>query len=317
MIFIPILKTKQTSEPKAIKEIICCFSDSIIPYIEVTKSIDNKIVQKIFNILSGQDYFLEAVQNATLNPESILPNQIPVINLSKTSDKEDAINNLRNHSKYIGIRLKTGFPLIQISSLSERISKDDYVFIDIGEASYESSQLYISTVKRILLKSGCRIIIISDEHKKEFSGSNYEKDNFTELFNTSVIAAIKNGSFQEEGFASYCSAKNNLIDNRPIGASKLYAVFFIYNFGLNKFYVFKSSEKYHIGKAYSELRKELANDEEKKKIKELIKEGSKSEKMINNLLMKEKASASAFIAISIVQYFEEIFSNLFDNSTLN
>lgn len=313
MLFIPILKTKQNSETKALKEIICYFSDSIIPYIEVIKSLDNKIVQNIFDILSGKDYFLEVVQNATLNPESILPNQIPVINLSKVSDIENTIYILKKYSKRIGLRIKTGFSPMKIASLQGMVSEDDYIFIDIGESKYESSIQY----RKILSKFGCKIIVITDEHKKEFTGSNYEKDSFTELFNTSVIAAIKNNTFNEEGFASYCSAKNNLTDNRPMGASGLYAVFFVYNFELNKFYTFKTSKKYHIGKAYSKLRSELANDEKKKKIKELMKECPKSNEMINKLLMKEKATASAFIAISIVQYFEEISSNLFCNSTQN
>jgi len=307
-IFIPIFKTKQSSEKRAIQNTLDLLVEKrIIPYLEVIKNINDSIPQSYFKILSNTSFFAEP----TITEQTIdlfdYSNSIPVLSLVKSVDPtsvNDFISKGHNLKRSIGLRINVGNSSM-INKMVTTLNKEDYLFIDIGNNDY-SSLLYLSTFK-MLHTYECTIIIISDERNDKITGRElyknyYKKYSDSTYFNHSVIESITNGTFDFDGFGSYCGAKNDLTEGVKI-SNDVYGYLLIYNHLNNSFYIETTDTSDHISRIYNVLVNTIKSDAV---ALSLFDSTSRSKALLDGSMTEGKLSVKKKNTIEIVHYIEEV-----------
>lgn len=332
ILFVPIIKTKSTTGKLFIEKGLPLFSENVIPYIEIIKN-DNldPTVKLMRNSLTSKSIrcFVQVCQRekeTKNNPKTSFKealertialhdssNETIVIGI-KTNDPTFSMSDVRNfifnqHSKGLSIGLRIDAPLSFkiFNVLISFLNKNDYLFIDIGENTYESV-FFLNDIKKSAIP--CPTIVITQQRNAVKSGKSYPSDDFDLTFNMSVLDAVQKGNFNENGFGSYCSAKNDWTEHPPNKKTTYCAVFPLYVYSINKFYIIRSAVNSNISSAYSTLKPQiLANYD---KYKEYIENELIANNMLNEVLKnkKLKGNASAYIAISIIQFVEAVRTGL-------
>lgn len=317
MLFVPILKTKQNAEKAAFEKLLPLFNDEIIPYIQIIKKLSSfslfepfiKDKKFFFEIHTGVDDFIKKYEEIT-NKYS---NAIPVMQISKIPDK-------KSYSSYNDWFKLLNRPFGLLLCISEfgfidhdyisNLTEDDYLFINIDDSPYDSLKTEIDEIKEICK---AKIIIISQERKDNIAGRYFASYTYNRAyFMSPVIDSIKLGLFEEDGFASYCTAKNNEEDTGGNG-KPLTAAFLTYVFAENSIYVVTSEKDDIISRVYTSVRKRLTKSTpENAAFNSLYASTPISLNRLNDELKKTKHSRAVdFIEISIIHYVEEIKNNLF------
>lgn len=318
MIFVPILKTKQNAERSAFEKLSPLFNDEIIPYIQIIKKPSSfslfepfiKDIKFFFEIRPNVDDFIKSYEEITSN----YGNAIPVVQISKIGDKSKYVsynNFFKLLDRSFGLLLNISeFEFIDSDYISN-LTKNDYLFINLDDSPYESLKSEIDEIKGIC---PAKIVIISQERKDNVAGKYFTSYTYNRAyFMSSVIDSIKSGLFEEDGFASYCTAKNNEEDTGGNG-KPLTAAFLTYVFAENSIYVVTSEKDDIISRVYTSVRKRLTySTPENDAFNSLYTNTPISWNRLNEEFKKDKKHSRAvdFIEISIIHYVEEIKNNIF------
>lgn len=306
--FIPIFKTKQSSEKKAIQNTLDLLNEKgIFPYLEIIKDINDSIPQSYFKALGDTTFFAEPTITEQTDELFDYGNSIPVLSLIKGASPtsvNDFISKGHNLKRSIGLRINVGNSSM-INKMVTTLNKEDYLFIDIGNNDY-SSLLYLSTFK-MLHTYECTIIIISDERNDKITGRElyknyYKKYSDSTYFNHSVIESITNGTFDFDGFGSYCGAKNDLTEGVKI-SNEVYGYLLIYNHLNNSFYIETTDTSDHISRIYNVLVNTIKSDTV---ALSLFDSTSRSKALLDDSMAEGKLSVKKKITIEIVHYIEEV-----------
>ena len=318
-IFVPIFKTKCISEPSAIKECLNLFSDRMIPYLEIKKN--TKGYERCYRHLNKITHFeqLNRNENVSLKDsiEAVInkndPFIIPSIYITSNDDFDDNendikkfINTLHKKDMPISIRIDAGIDDNVLNLLFLNLYNNDFLFVDINENEYKSSLLFLKKIHASSIR--CKVIVISNERPINIQNSSLEENGYNNLFNTTVISSILNEKkFLEDGFASYCSAKNDTYEGEhPV--NKSYATFLIYDYSNNSFYSFRTHTSKVSPNNFYELKEILKHPSNHNIINGLFNNTSISNKKLNNYLNGNKpGNASTLITISIIHYIEGIY----------
>jgi len=322
--FVPIFKSKFSAEPEAILNCRNLFNTKIIPYIEIINELDSKGYNKILKNIDGIKHFEQIYRkpDSKLNEaidvtkKLIKDNVIPSIHFTKDDCKSydlDYLNSFitlcHENNSNCAIRIFLGHSIKETISLSEKLNKDDFIIIDIEDNDYQASSLFLEDLKHI--KQKCNLLIFSNERPLKLSNTMLKANAYNEGFNTSLIDSVKSNSFIEDGFGSYCSAKNDTIESTP-NKNEVFGVFLIYNFKENRFFSLKTKKKDHLSRVYSKFKDDFLYDSEIIQIvNELFLNTPISKGMIDSFLLdNKKGNASKYIAFSLVHYIEEISNNI-------
>lgn len=315
MIFTPILKTKTTSEYKALIESDALIKQNanIIPYIECIKKYDDRCVEKYINLFGDKSFFLEPLQH---DMETILdkidivrPNEILVFRVDRLTTLDELknfINANRSAQRRFGIKINDADN--RFLSVFKELGVDAFLFVELGGTAYTASS-FLEDIMDEDLK--CLIIIHSNEREQYLRGEDFndfsynDKDNF----NFSIIDSIKSGTFLFNGFGSRCSTKDDNTEDVK-RAKAVFGVFLIYSYRENNFFSIKSNDKKHISKVYYDVRDKVMS--KLSLLNSTFFDDTKiSKKVLKDYLDAQKISCSKFITVSIIRYIEEIASNLF------
>lgn len=324
LLFIPILKNKAIAEPNAIKACSKIFSNRIIPYIEIINEnaesrgyINTK--RELGDLVHFEQFYrrkdstLSDIIKKTIN--NTRTNIIPSLHLLDEKELIDNIDitssfidTIHNKHSNLSIRIPTFTNFNLLNGLMVLLENEDYLIFDIDDNDYKSLTLFFNAINRIPKK--CKIIIFSNERPKNSTNKGLADLDYNLSFNTSVIDSIISNSFNQDGFGSYCAAKNDLNQG---GSYKylIYGAFVIYDYDKNSFFSIKSNTKDHASKAYSQLKSKIKQN--RSIIDKLFFKTPISYNYINKLLDNEnkKGSAAQYISFSIIHYIEEIYNNLF------
>ena len=312
-IFVPIFKTKRSSEKNAIEKTSSLLLESkhVIPYIEAIKDVYNPIVEKYIRLMGESHFFIEPMQNEELDGLFVYENAIPVCLIGRDTDNKTIdifVKKGEEPPRPIAFRISDS-DSTHAKYLEPKLRDKDYLLVDISGNDYSSS-LFLSAIK-MFFNFKCKIIILSNERSVSASGTDLNKHynnkySNSMFFNHSVINAIKNGTFDFDGFASYCGAKNDLTEEVKI-SNDIYGYLLSFNLDKNAFYVITSDTRSHITKVYNELLDIIGCDYE---IVSLYKRTPISRELLNLQLSLGKMSCQKKITIEIVHYLEEIIYNL-------
>lgn len=334
LIFVPIFKNKANAEPNAIEAVKPILNSNTIPYIELindqyNEKLDEKGQKKenlgykktknaIKDILHFEQFYrkknvdiIDIISKTKANTNNKTISSIHILNNSEVDEHFDSIQKciieLQQKGFKCALRVSTEISEQNIFKFISILEKGDFLFIDIADNDYKSIKLFLNKIDNYNRK--CRIIIISDERPTNTTNKSLMMDDYNKSFNTSVINAIINNSFNQDGFASYCAAKNDLSQG---GAYKydVYGVFVIYEYSKNDFFSFKTDKVGHISTIYSSLKPKIKSN--KSTISNLFKNTKISYDLLNSFLNNnKKGQAATYICFSIVHYIEEIINNLY------
>ena len=333
IIFMPILKTKQRSERTIIKNIESLYNfnaarNNIYFYIEVLPRIkDSEQLDKHFlTPLNDYNFIIEFKRE--LN-ESIIQyidrlKRVPKDKSSRISiclmnnelikhqqEVTDLIDNLNKSDIKPSIRITSIGDLDSLYSFFNSVSIE-FIILDIDTNTFESLEYSIS-LKELKKHTSAKIIVFSNERPLPVTAKSYERNKFTNNANYTVLDAIKNDSFEFDGFGSYCSAKN---DFNQEGFGDAYGILLTYSFDKNKFFVYRTSEKKHISKIYTDLFPIIKKAKEDNLLNGSLLISSYSHKVYDNLESTfnkgdKNLICSSFITLSIAIYIEQILSSLY------
>lgn len=313
-IFVPVLKTKRVSEKNALKHLIPSFDarNDIIPYLEIIKKFKEPDVKTYKDYLGNRQYFAETLNEKETDELFSIPSAIPVLNTKKISLSEltNYVGKAHDSQRAIAIRMIDG-DVKSWQAANTLLKAGDFLFIDIDTSKLDSSFFLkmVGNRERVF-----RIVILSNERSVSLAGRNLIKFDLNDLSNSSVnvsvIEAIKNGTFQFDGFASYCAAKNDLTEEiKKMGAVNVNGYMLIYSYDNNAFGAIVSDVKDHISVSYRELlpkiKKNMTNFIDPRFAKTPI-----SKRLIDEAVIEGKLSCQKTITIMIVHYIEEIMNNL-------
>lgn len=320
MIFVPILKSKANAEPRVIEAFSHRFSNTFIPYLQIIKNDDktssrvNKILRQIGTKSAFVELDCEIPNNDYINKIMSNPfdknNIIPVIPLKKIDMYDNFIflNTIHNSAKSTAIKIDIDDIILhaaKVNKLASKLLKNDYIFVNIHDSAYLPLKSILATLKST---SSAKIIVIYQERIDKTMGKEYYDYAYdTAHFKNDLIECIKNAKFDEDGFASYCTAKN--VKNDPINVGNhAVGVLITYNGLNNKFYTVKSNGSGHISTIYTNLKNRI-NDKTFDKNKELwslYEKTPTSYHMLEEEMAKKGCKVTSFIKIGISHYIEQI-----------
>lgn len=309
MKFIPILKTKRGDQNSIVEKVLCIFERNreIIPYIEVI-TIDSKRINDYKTKLENINYFIEYPSLAQYENHcstNIIEVYKPKYFINDYSEIPLLIKEKHLYNRHIAFRINDGEKGMY-NSLIKYLDEGDYIFIDIGNEEYPTR--FTNDILIENRNKKCNVIIISDERDKGIRGEDFKffgYNSTTDLrgLNYTVIEAIKAQSYPFEGFASYCSAKNDTTEGG--GGNPVYGVFLIYNYDENQFFSVRSLNSNNIGVVYEDV-----NDHVKLEmttIDALFDVQNISKKFLHDYILHPKnKQASKYKAISVIHYIETI-----------
>ena len=325
-IFIPVLKTKRATEKHILEKLSekYTFDDSFLPLIEWTRDSRESSVKKYAEILKDA-FHLESVYRRSnssideiINKTSELRktnNIVPCLKILKEECKKhyyliDKFINNEKEKGAIALNISIENDIDCIVKIGNQLSDNDYLIIDIGldNIKYIKS---LSTIKNKITSKN-NIIILTEERNTSLGNKEYAKCNYNGdwLFNFSVIDSIKNDSFDFDGFASYCTLKNDMTGEDQI-ATKTYAIVFLYSSDNNSMFTLRTDELMQTASSYVNLTNKILESKEYiERITEKIKKSPLAGEVFNNIIRNKKGSVVKYQEIAVFNYIESVIRDI-------
>lgn len=200
-----------------------------------------------------------------------------------------------------GIRITNGQDMVFDYSFFQKMNNADYLFVDLGESNYKAACFFLDDIKSI--NSSVKVVIISSERRNKKTNKNYCEFGKEPDMNTSVLESLKNGSFEEDGLATYCGYRSTIKDIAK--GVMTFGLVLLMNFDDSSFFSIKSSEYNYVGTTYAALKPKILAD--KDTVLGLLNENSISRELLESFLNGgKKGNAQFYIGLSMVHYVEEL-----------
>ena len=201
----------------------------------------------------------------------------------------------------IAIRINNGQDAVFDYSFFNKLNNRDYIFVDLGESNYKTAMFFLDDIKD--KNSLVKVVIISSERRNKKTSKNYCDFGKEPDINSSVLESLRNDSFKEFGFATYCGCRST-INEVGIGI-KAFGLILLMNFDDSSFFSIKSPVCSYIGTTYAALKPFILD--RKDAVLGLLNENSISRERLETFLENEnKGNAQFYIGLSIVHYIEEL-----------
>ena len=322
--FIPVFKTKRITEKYILSKLATQFNSHFFPMIEWTKEQNEPSIIKYKDILENVIHIESLYRKPNIKLDSIINESlvlfcekhiIPCIKIL-SNEAHDNINRIeyfineeKVRGKNIAINISVENDLDSFKKISLHLTKEDFLIIDIGLNNLRSVK--ILNIINSLLSKQTNIIILSEERNTDLGNKTYSEFDYNKrLFNFSVIDSIKNLSFNFDGFASYCTLKNDLTGEDQI-VTNSYAILFLYSFIKNDVFTIRRNTNEHIATSYKNLTDDILCDTEKyNKVVELIKKSPLAGDVFKGICESKKGSVVKYQEIASLHYIETILDNI-------
>ena len=288
------------------------FCDLLQPYVEYVtdRSIESLFFKEIIPIIEDRRTDSQQIQQALaffheLKKEAC--EYIPALRIPKSISQEeinsvDSLLDSRHASGMgIAIRINNGQDAVFDYSFFNKLDGRDYIFVDLGESNYKTALFFLDDIKD--KSSLVNVVIVSSERRNKKTNKNYCDFGKEPDVNTSVLESLRNDSFKEYGFATYCGCRSS-INEVGIGI-KAFGLILLMNFDDSSFFSIKSPVCSYIGTTYAALKPFIMD--RKDTVLGLLNENSISRGLLKDFLEKEKkGDAKFYIKLSVVHYIEEL-----------
>lgn len=268
------------------------YYDEIIPIIEDRRTDSQQIQQALA-------FFRELKKEASVYipafriPESISNEEINLLDGFIEGRHADGLG--------IAIRINNGQDAVFDYSFFNKLNNRDYIFVDLGESNYKTAMFFLDDIKD--KNSLVKVVIISSERRNKKTSKNYCDFGKEPDTNSSVLESLRNDSFKEFGFATYCGCRSTI---KEVGIGiKAFGLILLMNFDDSSFFSIKSPVCSYIGTTYAALKPFILD--RKDTVLGLLNENSKSRELLKDFLEKEKkGDAKFYIKLSVAHYIEEL-----------
>ena len=316
VVFTPILMNKKAKIDcfRFMKKEFAEFNDILRPYVECINektSIEPFFEKgKIIPMVEDRRSDAQSIQQSLSFFEGLEKDSgeyIPSIRIhgSITQEEIDSVNGLleKRHAQGlgIGIRITNGLESVFDYGFFQKLDHRDYLFIDLGESNYKTALFFLDNIKDE--NSRVKVEIISSERRKKKTNKNYCDFGKEPDINTSVLEALRNDSFKEYGFATYCGYRSTINDGGK--GMKTFGLILLMNFDDSSFFSIKSPVYGYVGTTYAALKPTILNN--KKSVLSLLNANGKSREILEQFLEgPNKGTAQFYIMLSMVHYIEEL-----------
>lgn len=326
LLFIPVFKTKRTTEKYIIEKLSNLFSDNFFPLIEWTKDHNDSSVKKYNSLLKNLFHLESYFRKSSIPFEEIIDKTIklrknnriiPCLKILPNECKKEynlISNFIKNEKKkgLISLNISIENDINTIIQIGNELSKDDYLIIDIGNNNIN----YIKSLKLIkdAVTNNTQIIILSEERNTTLNDNIYSNFGYNDgLFDFSTLDLIRNNKFDFNGFASYCTLKNDLTgDDQKV--TKSYATIFLYDYYKNDIFTIRTNESNNISTSYINLTNYIINSSDiKNTINSIIKKSQLAKEVFNDICSKEKGAVTKYQELSALNYIESVIYILNSN----
>ncbi len=332
VLFVPVLKARGT-ELNVVKKMSFCFSDNIIPMIEIinditdldtlSEKIDNKKVFVDFLRITTDKYgnrydpskvILSLRISRDVNSyirclEYLLKydNFIPVISINhgfeiSEPDLIKIYDFLSLNGRNVALRIVPSLINKYEFFIQKKLIKKDYLLFDIGESSILSREMEIEDLSSMNIIA--KKIIINSPRQARLTNGEFEENDISLLIDNRVAHDYRNYGF--EGFGDYCGYKD-VLPREKGSKGEGAAIALIYDYKINSFYSFvEKNTKLGVG-GYNKV----VNDIIQKK--DIISDydtciAMKEVERINTT--PKKGNWRTWIEITIIRYIYQMFLHL-------
>ena len=330
--YVPILKARRT-ELGIIKDLSHCFSDKIIPLVEIIneKSDINKFINYIDNKKIFIDYLrisrnkygnkydptqvllsIDISRNETNylnNLKQLLQynNAIPVISIKSDfeTDKtilEDLYEFFSTNKKSVAIRITPLYLEKYKDFIEKRLQENDYLLFDIEETSIHSREMELEDLSNMNIKA-CKILINSPRESRLTNGE-FEENATSLLIDNSVAKEYSSKGF--DGFGDYCGYKD-VLPRKNGSKGEGAAIALIYDYKINQFYSFVEKNTKLGVKGYNKVIEDILK---KRDIISNFDECIAMKKVEEMSSKEKKGNWSTWIGITITRYIYQMYLNL-------
>lgn len=264
--FVPVLKTKRTSEKGVCEYLASLAHDKIIPYLEVLDTKNEPAFISYVKKLNGRPFCAGAYRKKGVTLETAISGIeemaartntfIPAISIV-ASDLESEyhhatafINRMHQQKKRICLRFEVlNNPDAIIPVLSMLEPKDICIF-DTGNdkisSVFSSNKCAIDAIPEGVIK-----VAFSLERNAERAGSSYALcGDSTALFNADLPTFIAGQPDVFDGIASACTYKDDLTGEDRKPGIQCYGILIIYSASTNKFFTIRTQHAHQVAKSY-------------------------------------------------------------------
>lgn len=330
--YVPILKARRT-ELGVIKKLSYCFSDKIIPLVEIIN--DKSDLDKILDCIDKRKIFIDYLRISSTkygnryDPNSVIlsleisrdenkyfeflkilsnyNNIIPVISLSNDYQiskqrLEQLYTSLTLNKNQIALRITPSLIDNYKNFIQDKLSADDYLFFDIEETSILSREIELEELSGMNIKA--KKIILNSPRESRLTNGEFEENDVSILINNCVATEYAIVGF--DGFGDYCGYKD-VLPRKNGSKGEGAALALIYNYRTNQFYSFVEKNTKLGLKGYNKVINDILQK------KDMIGDfddciAMREVERLN--LSEKKGNWSTWIGITITRYIYQMYLNL-------
>ena len=152
---------------------------------------------------------------------------IPVVSIRKglkvsIAQVQNLIRELKKRNKQVAVRISLDYFDTFFPSVGLLLEATDYIMLDIGQNSYDSSHFYIQDLSEAMCLAK-KILAFSSRDRKQTNGI-FEDGLFTKLIDKTPYLNFKDDGFM--GIADYCDIKDDLPNGGGGGMGAALGLFF-------------------------------------------------------------------------------------------
>lgn len=329
--YVPILKARRT-EMGIIKDLSFCFSEKIVPLIEIINQ--KKDLIKIIDNIEGKTFFVDFLRISIekygnkFNPSSVIlsmnisrnedeyieslkelliyDNVIPVISIKDKFEMDESTlkrlyNELSLNHKGIALRITPSYIEKYKNILENILQQKDYLLFDIEETNLLSREIELDELSDLNISA--KKILINSPRESRLTNGEFEENGYSLLIDNSVAREYLNRGFS--GFGDYCGYKD-ILPRKNGSRGEGAAIALVYNYNQNAFLSFVEKNTklgvYGYHKIVNEIlrQKDIINDFDNCIAMKKVEEISKRDK---------KGNWSTWIGITIIRYIYQMYLN--------
>lgn len=330
--YIPILKARRT-EKGVIKKLSYCFSDKMIPLIEIIN--DKSDLEKILSYIDEKKVFVDYLRISSTKYGNRYDPSSVVLSLKVSRDESEYINCLKESLKYTNvipvISINYGYEISELTLIElydnlssnnksvalriipslvdkynnfiqNKLEKKDYLFFDIGETSILSREMELEDLSNMNIDA--KKIILNSPRKSSLNNGEFEENDISVLIDNAV--AKEYNKFNFEGFGDYCGYKD-VLPRKNGSKGEGAAIALIYDYKINQFYSFVEKNTKLGVRGYNKV------------INDILQKRNVISDFDNCVAMKEverlnispkKGNWAVWIGITMIRYIYQMYLNI-------
>lgn len=330
--YVPILKARRI-EKGVIKKLSYCFSDKIIPLIEIIN--DKSDFEKVLSYIDDKKVFIDYLRISSskygnrFDPSSVVlslrvsrdeseylscledllvyNNVIPVISISdgyriSESNLINIYDNFSLNNKSIALRITPSLIDDYRHFIQNKLQDKDYLLFDIGETSILSREMELEELSTMNISA--KKIILNSPRQSNLTNGEFEENDISILIDNIVAKEYSKLGF--DGFGDYCGYKD-VLPRKNGSKGEGAAIALIYDYKINQFYSFVEKNTKLGVRGYSKVINDIL---QKRNIISDFNDCVAMREVERLNLSPKKGNWAVWIGITMIRYIYQIYLHL-------